>query len=155
MPLLLPALQSGLQSLFAGPPQAPAAALTRTLAAQSWVNAVQAWVVGIIPPSATVAPACAALSTQLASIFATHAAPFAGPAMDQAFASFAVTVGGGMAGYAPVPPVAPLGLANQFSAPHPATHADAATAIATLIDGWMRTGISTLIAPPNTPVPWS
>jgi hypothetical protein len=130
------------------------ATLTRQQAAQAWADAVQAWAVGIIPPSTTVTAACATLSTSLASIFAVHATPYAGPAMDAAFAAFALTVGGGMAGYVPVPPVAPLGLSSPFATNQP-DHATAATAVAALVDAWMRTGVSTLVAPPNTPVPWS
>lgn len=75
--------------------------------------------------------------------------------MESAFATFAVTVGGGMAGYAPTPPPSPVGFASQFGGPKPETAAAAASAIASLIDTWMKTGLSTLIAPPNTVVPWT
>lgn len=75
--------------------------------------------------------------------------------MESAFAAFAVTVGGGMAGYAPTPPPAPVGFAPQFAGAKPATASAAASAIASLIHAWMQTGIATLIAPPNTPQPWS
>jgi hypothetical protein len=75
--------------------------------------------------------------------------------MESAFAAFAVTVGGGMVGFTPTPPAAPVGFASQFGGPKPATAADAASQIASLIDTWMRSGIGTLIAPPNTPTPWT
>jgi hypothetical protein len=99
-----------------------------------------------------VAGAAAALQSSLASAFGTTDCA---PAMESAFAAFAVTVGGGMAGYVPTPPPAPVGFASQFAGPKPATHASAASAIASLIDTWMKTGLSTLVAPPNTIVPWS
>ena len=75
--------------------------------------------------------------------------------MESAFSTFAVTVGGGMAGFVPTPPPAPVGFASQFAGPKPATAAAASSAIASLIDTWMKTGLSTLVAPPNTVVPWS
>jgi hypothetical protein len=75
--------------------------------------------------------------------------------MESAFASFGATVGLGMAGFVPTPPAGPVGFASQFSGPKPATAQAAATAIAAIIDAWMRTGLSTLIAPPNTAVPWT
>lgn len=146
MPLALPALQSGLESAFASPPA------TVPQCAQAWADAVQSWAAGIMPASTTVAAAAATLAGALTSAFQ---APAAAPGMESAFAAFAASVGLGMAGFAPTPPVAPVGFAQQFGGPHPATHAAAAQAIAGLIDAWMRTGIGTLIAPPNTPVPWS
>lgn len=146
MPLALPALTSGLQSLFAAPPPDAASC------ANAWANAVDSWSASIIPASTAVSSACSTLAAALTSAFG---APDAAPAMESAFAAFAVTVGGGMAGYVPTPPPAPVGFASQFSGPKPATAADAASAIATLIDTWMRSGLSTLVAPPNTPVPWT
>jgi hypothetical protein len=148
MPLVLASLQSGLQSCFADPPA------TYAECAQAWADAAQAWAAAIVPASTTVSAAAAALSSALAGAFA---APDAIPGMESAFAAFAVTVGGGMAaaGYAPTPPAGPVGLVTEFAEPLPETHAEAATAIAGIIDTWMRTGIATLIAPPFTIVPWS
>lgn len=98
----------------------------------------------------------AAQATLAGALASAFAAPNAIPAMESAFAAFAVTVGVGMAPtFAAVPPAAPVGFAGQFGGPPPATHAAAASAIASLIDTWMRTGISTLVAPPNTPTPWT
>ncbi len=146
MPLSLSSLQSGLQSLFAAPPSDAAGC------ASGWSSAVQGWASGIVPPSSTVSTACGTLTGALTAAFLT---PAAAPLMEAAFAAFAVTVGGGMAGFAPTPPPAPVGFAAQFAGPKPPTHAAAASAIAGLIDSWMKTGIATLVAPPNTPVPWS
>ncbi len=146
MPLNASALSSGLASLFSNPPPSAGGC------AQQWASAVQSWCVGIIPASAAVSGAVSTLQGALASAFA---APDCAPALESAFAAFAVTVGGGMAGYVPTPPPAPVGFAAQFGGPKPATASEAASDIASLIDTWMKTGIGTLIAPPNTPQPWS
>jgi hypothetical protein len=146
MPLALPALTSGLQSCFSSPPA------TALECARAWADAVVGYASGILPASTTVTAAGDALAAALASAFQ---APAAAPLMESAFLQFATTVGLGMAGYAPVPPAGPVGFGPQFSGPHPTTHADAAQHIGTLIDAWMRLGVSTLIAPPNTPIPWS
>ena len=146
MPLNLPGLKSALQSEFASPPATSAAC------AQSWANAMQAYAVAIVPASTTVAAAAATLAGALATAFAS---PAAAPGMETAFAAFAVTVGGGMVGFVPTPPPAPVGFASQFAGPKPATHADAADAIGDLIQAWMSTGFGTLVAPPFTVVPWS
>jgi len=146
MPLNLFELKTRLEALFAAPPP------TREQCAQTWADAVQAYAVAILPASTTVTAAAAALSPALASAFAT---PLAGAGIDAAFAAFAATVGGGMLGYTPVPPVTPLGTALQFSGPKPATHAAAASQIGDLIHAWLTTGVSTLVAPPYTPQTWS
>jgi hypothetical protein len=113
---------------------------------------MQSYAVTIMPPSASVAAAVSTLSGALASAFA---APAAAPGMESAFAAFATTVGGGMAGFAPIPPPAPVGFASQFAGPYPETHEAAGDQIGTLIHSWMSTGSSTLIAPPNTLTPWT
>jgi hypothetical protein len=146
MPLNAAGLTSDLEALFAEPPP------TAAECAQAWADAAEAWASGIVPPSTTVSASKAALAASLTSAFAT---PAAAPLMETAFLTFATAVGLGMAGYAPVPPPDPIGLAVQFAGPKPPTHADAAQQIATLIDTWMRTGVSTLLVPPFTPVPWS
>lgn len=146
MPLVPSALSSGLQSVFASPPADAAGC------ANGWANAVESWCAAIIPASAAVSGAVSTLDSALASAFS---APDCAPALESAFAAFAVTVGGGMVGYAPTPPPGPVGFAPQFAGPKPATAADAASAIASLIDDWMKTGLSTLVAPPGTVVPWS
>jgi hypothetical protein len=146
MPLAAPALKSQLSSAFANPPPSHAAC------AQAWASAVQAYASGIVPPSTTVAAAAAVLAGSLATAFQSSNAA---PAMESAFAKFAGAVGLGMAGYVPTPPPGQVGFAAQFSGPKPATHAAAGEAIGGLIDMWMRTGLSTLAAPPGTVVPWS
>jgi hypothetical protein len=75
--------------------------------------------------------------------------------METAFAAFAVTVGGGMAGYAPTPPAVPVGFVSYFAGADAPTHAQAASDVAGLIDPWMKLGIATLLVPPFTVVPWS
>lgn len=146
MPLNASALSSGLASLFSSPPPGAAAC------AAQWASAVNSWASGVIPASATVSSAVSTLQGALAGAFAT---PDCAPAMETAFAAFAVAVGGGMAGYAPTPPSGPVGFAPYFSGPDAPTHAQAASDIAGLIDPWMKTGFSTLLVPPNTVVPWS
>lgn len=146
MPLAIAALQSGLLSVASDPPGGP------TDCAAAWADAVSAWAAGIVPPSSAVAAAAGVLEGALASAFqTTNAAPL----MESAFLTFATSVGGGMAGYVPTPPVAPIGFATEFAPPYPASHAEAAANIASLIDTWMRTGIATLAVPPNTVLPWS
>ena len=146
MPLNASSLSSGLASLFSGPPPSAGGC------AAQWASSVQSWAVGIVPPSAAVSGAVSTLQGALSSAFAS---PNCAPALESAFAAFAVTVGGGMVGYAPTPPPGQVGFASQFAGPKPATAAAAASAIASLIDTWAKTGLSTLIAPPNTVVPWS
>lgn len=146
MPLNESALSGGLTSLFSNPPPSAAAC------AEQWASATQSWASGIVPASTTVASAAATLRSSLASAFGV---PDSAQAMESAFATFAASVGAGMTGFVPTPPPAPIGFASQFSGPKPATASDAAHAISTRIDTWMRTGLSTLIAPPNTVTPWS
>lgn len=146
MPLVVATLQSALASAFAAPSP------DYVSCAQAWANAMVSYASPIVPASTTVQAAGTALAGSLASAFA---APSAIPGMESAFSAFAASVGLGMVGFAPAPPPAPVGFAQQFSGPKPATHSAAAQAIAGLIDAWMRTGLSTLLAPPNTVVPWS
>jgi hypothetical protein len=147
MPLSLPALSSGLADGFARP-----AADAAGCAAQ-WADAVKSHATAIVPASATVEAAAAALEGQLAEAFS---APSAISGMESAFAAFAAAVGGGMAGWTPVPPPGPVGFAAHFAQdPPPATHSDAAGEVASLVDTWMKTGSATLIAPPFTVTNWT
>lgn len=146
MPLNAPGLKSDLTALMADPP--PTAAECAT----AWADAVEAYASGIVPPSTTVSSARGALESALAAAFAT---PAAAAAMEAAFAAFATTVGSGMAGFTPTPPPAPVGFAAGFLPPFPETHSDAGDKYGQLIDDWLTTGSSALIAPPNTVVPWS
>jgi hypothetical protein len=75
--------------------------------------------------------------------------------METAFASFASTVGTGMApAFIATPPPGAVGFAAQFAGPYPETHADAGDQIGSLIDTWMRTGTA-VPSGGGSPVPWS
>lgn len=146
MPLDLPGLRADLEELFESPPA------TRALCGEAWGAAVEAYATAIVPASTAVSAAAAALGSALAAAFSLTSGV---SAMETAFATFAVAVGGGMAGYVPTPPPSPVGFAVQFGGPFPATHAEAAQQIGDLIHAWMTTGTATLATPPNTIVPWS
>jgi hypothetical protein len=146
LPLNPASLQSSLDSLFANPPG------SRAECAQAWADAINGYAAAIVPASTTVAAAVATLASSLASAFA---APSAAAPFDAALAAFAVTVAGGMLpAFAGVPPPAPLNVNAQLGIIQ-STHAAAAAAWAAMIDAWFRTGTATLVAPPNTLVPWS
>lgn len=145
MPLNLVALTSGLESVASSPPSTSAAC------ADEWADAVESFALAIVPPSTTVSAAAAALAAALAGAFA---APAAAPGMELAFTAFASTVSGGMAGFVPTPPPAPVGFAAQFAGPYPPTHGAAALAVGGIIDTWMRTGTATP-AGGGAPVNWS
>lgn len=144
MPLNSGKLRAGILDVCSNPAETAAGC------AQQWAQAMGDYAAGIVPPSATVTAARSALATALAGAFAT---PFAAPLMEIAFAAFAVTVGGGQVGFVPVPPPRPVGFAALLAVIAP-THADAATAVTTLVDTWMRSGSSTPVAG-GSPVPWS
>ncbi len=145
MPLSADVLAKALEQVFVAPPE------TAPACAQAWADAVETYASSIVPPSTTVSAAAASLSAALTAAFL---APAAVPAMEAAFAAFVVALGGGMAGFTPVPPAGPVGFAQLFQAA-PQTHADAAAGIADAIHTWMTTGTATLIAPPFTASPWS
>lgn len=151
MPLNPAALTSSPGLPGAGGADYPA---TRAECAQAWATAVGAWATGIIPASTTVVAAQATLQTALLSAFGGPDAATVATAMDAAFLAFATTVGGGMAGFVPVPPVAPVGFALLFASPA-ATRADGVAKVATRLQSWMITGVSTLAVPPFTPTIWS
>lgn len=146
MPLNPASLQSALESLFSAPPASEADC------AHAWADAVGNYAAAIVPASLAVSAAAEALAGALQSAFAT---PSAATAFDAAFLSFATTIGEGMApAFTGTPPPLPLNIANQLAIPQD-THAAAAAAFTTLIDGWFRTGTAVLVAPPNTLVNWS
>lgn len=146
MPLNPASLQSDLQTLFEDPPA------TAADCAQAWASAIQGYASGIVPPSTTVATAASALVASLQSAFES---PSAASAFDAALATFAATTGAGMLPlYTGTPPAAPLNVASLLSTTRD-THAQAAADFTTLIDAWMKTGIATLVAPPNTPQLWA
>ncbi len=128
--------------------------------AATWAAAVGAWAAGIAPPSATVSAAQTALQSTLAGLFATQRATAPevvalAASLESAHLTFATAVGLGMAGYAPVPPVGPVGFADILSASSRDTSQLAADDIADALDLWMKTGVATLIAPPFTVLTWS
>lgn len=145
MALLLSALTAGLESVAADPPA------TEALCAVDWADAVEAYAIGIVPPSTTVVAAAAVLSIALTAAFNLAAAA---PAMETGFATFALAVGGGMAGFVSTPPPGIVGFVAQFAGPKPTTHAAAATAVGGIIDIWMRTG-SSVPTGGGPPIPWS
>jgi len=146
MPLNASGLKDDLEALASEPePDIPGCA-------QQWAEAMGAYAASIVPASTAVAAATATLKTALESAFAL---PAAATSMETAFLAFATTVGGGMApGFVATPPPAPIGFATQFAGPHPATHAEAAQAIADLVDAWMKTGTATPSGG-GSPVAWS
>lgn len=146
MPLNLASLQSSLEELFSHPPA------TGAECAQAWADAVNGYAAAIVPPSTTVAAGIPTLASALQTAFSS---PSAAAGFDAAFAAFATTVASGMLPtFTGVPPPAPLNIAAQLTVPQE-THAAAAAAFAALLDAWFRTGTATLVAPPNTLVPWS
>lgn len=155
MPLDKPGLQSALATFFADPPIVVVGdevdvTASRAACAQEWADALQSYAAGIVPASSTVAAAATTLAGALATAFAS---PSAATPFDVAITAFATTVGSGMAGFTPVPPPAPLGIAAQLAVTQ-STHAAAAAAFATKIDTWMRTGTATPL-PSGSPVNWS
>jgi len=121
-------------------------------AAQAWADAVESYAAAIIPASTTVSTAAATLKGALQTAFDSGAA--AG-GMETAFASFASTVGTGMApSFTATPPPGEVGFASQFAGTHPETHAAAGAQVASLIDAWMKTGTATPSAG-GSPVNWS
>lgn len=145
MPLSLSTLESELEGLFADPPSSIAEC------AQGWADAIEAYASDMMPPSSTVSSAASTLAGALTAAFAIPGG--AAPLMEVAFLAFGVTVGGGMVPLIAVPPAAPVGFATQFLV-HPATHAEAASQIAGLIDTWMKLGTANTV-PPTSPIPWS
>lgn len=121
--------------------------------ANQWASAVEAYAAAIVPPSLAISTAAQALAGALASAFAK---PDAIPDMESAFTQFATAVAAGMLPtYTGTPPAGPVGFAPHFESAAPATHAVAASDIASLIDTWMKTGTAVLVAPPNTPLTWT
>jgi len=134
MPLLPAGLSSDLEGIAADPPA------TAAECAQAWADAMEAYAAGIIPASTTASAAAATLATALAGAFGARPAA---ALLETAFLAFATTVGGGMAGFTPTPPPAPVGFAVLFAGPNASTHAAGAAAMSGIIDTWMRTGTAT------------
>jgi len=137
----------------------PTTSIDPIVVAAQWQSAVQAYAANIVPASTTVAAASASLAGTLTGIFSTGGDPASKAAgMEAAFLAWATAIGAGMVGFTPIPPVAPIGFAAEFAKPPnlwATTHAAAAALWAGKIDVWLKTGSATLIAPPNTVVPWT
>ena len=146
MPLVPANLQSDLQSISARP------GATVADCAAAWATAVRTYAAAVVPQSTSSAAAGAALEASLASAFAT---PAAAQLMDAALATFAATLGAGMApAFVAVPPPAPLGFATLFAEPYPPTAEAFAVKLSTAVDTWMRTGTATPSVG-GSPVPWT
>lgn len=145
MALNLAALEAGLESVASSPPA------TSALCAEAWADAIEAYALAIVPASTTVSLAAIALASDFLSAFTSGNAA---PVMELALAQFAITVGGGMAGFIATPPPGPVGFAAEFAPPFPATHAAAAASVGALIDTWVRTGTATPSGG-GAPVNWS
>lgn len=146
MPLDPDGLKSDLESLASDTHDDNASA------AQAWADAVEAYAAAIVPASTTVSAAAETLSGALTTAFESGDA--AGP-METAFATFAATVGTGMApAFTATPPPGEVGFASQFAGAHPETHADAGDQVGALIDAWMKTGTATPSGG-GSPVNWS
>jgi hypothetical protein len=122
--------------------------------ATEWAAAVEAWASSIVPPSTTIAAARATLE---GAILAAFQSPAVAPALDAAFAAFAVTVAAGMLPLnTGVPPPGPVGFAALLATvPAPSTRQAGVDLIANAIHAWGGTGSATLVAPPYTVVPWT
>lgn len=64
--------------------------------------------------------------------------------MESAFSEFASDLSMGMdKSYITIPPATSVGFENLFTLPHPKTHKEAASRLATAIDNWLKTGKAT------------
>ena len=142
-------LRTNLQGLFENPNSDP------VVLAGQWKSVMQSYASGLVPPSTTVSTAAATLKTTLQALFAAPGSP-AAAAMDAAFLAFGATVAGGqLPTFTGIPPSGPPGFVAGVAPPFPTTNAAAATKWANIIHAWMKTGSATLVAPPNTPTPWT
>jgi hypothetical protein len=123
-------------------------------AAAAWADAIEAYASGIVPPSTTVTSARATFQTAMQAVMRCVDPATTVAQLEAAFLAFATSVGAGMTGFVPTPPPGPVGFA-ALGAATPPTFAAAAATWAAAIDTWFHTGTATLVAPPNTLVPWS
>ena len=115
----------------------------------AWAQAMEDLCTDIVPASTTVAAAAATLETALTGFNAPGAAQ---ALFDTALLAFVITVGGGMAGFTPTPPIAPTGLTY----PEEDDAQDAADAIIDTVHTWLQTGTAQAAGgPPPPPVNWS
>lgn len=124
---------------------------TAAACAADWASTMADYAAGVVPASLGVTAAAAVLQGALTSAFS--AANGTGVAMlESAFTAFGVAVGAGMLpAFVATPPSGPVG----FSGLTATTSASAAaSAMAGLIDTWMRTGSATPSVG-GAPVIWS
>jgi hypothetical protein len=131
---------------------------TGAAVAQKWATAVGAWAAAIVPASTTVAAAKTVLQATLTTLFSTphsttELTAFAS-SLEAAHLTFATAVGLGMAGagFTSTPPTGEVGFSGLLTSDPRDTSQDAADDIADALDTWMKGGLGTPIAPPNTPV---
>jgi len=158
MPLDLATLNADLVELATNP--------TDSFAGQAaaWAGANENHVKGIIPILVDEgAAATVVLEAQLVTAFTAMAEEGATPAgnavlLEAAFVQYAAQLiipPNRDPLYTHVVPPAPVGFAPLFAAGASQTIEEFATSFSSLIDIWMKTGTSTLIAPPFTVVNWS
>ena len=144
-------LQRGMDQKFSGFDKFPENALQ---AADLWANAVFEYSKGVIQPSTTASTAKSAMQATLlgAVLPGAWAAIF-----PTALTSYAATLGLGMAGYTSVPPVfTPAEFQPVWAIGFAGGTSEAVIdALVQVIDTKFKTGVWTLIAPPNTTGPWS
>lgn len=138
----------------------PTTSIDPAVVADLWRAACAAYAAGIVPPSTTVAAASTALAATLTGVFSTGGTgPAKAAAMEAAFLAWATAIGLGMLpAFASTPPAGLIGFAAEFAKPPDqwlTTYALAAAFWSSAIDVWMKTGIATLVAPPNTPQLWA
>ncbi len=147
MPLNVATLRQSLENMIASPGGDAAEC------AQLWGDALESYVSAVAPPSLAVQAALGALRSGLAVAFADPNVP-AAPQMETAFASFGLSLAGGMApAFVGVPPPAPVGWAALFAGPFRDVETAAAD-FAAALDTWIRTGTATPSVG-GAPVPWS
>lgn len=148
MPLNSTSLHDDLLDLFEDP------GATIAACADAWGSAMEGCCSGIVPPSTTVSAAAGVLKTQLAAAFALSY-PASVASIELAFTAFGTAVGLGMLpAYAATPPAGPVGFSDLVGTTRD-TYEEAATDTTSLLMTFLGTGTATLVAPPNTVLPWS
>ena len=151
MPLNTPGLTSDLESLFASPGTAGDPPATTNLTVQTaWADAIRAYTTAIVP--AVPAPAQDAARLALLGALSGLSTPNqAVTVLSAGLVTYAASLAAGMTPPGTPPPL-PLSttLAPVASAIY-TSHAAAASAWATVIDAWFRTGLSGV----NPFPPWS
>lgn len=162
MPLDPEKLQSDLEEFFADPPVVLGAdgavdeAGTKAACGARWGSIMGSYAAGITPPSTTVSAASTQLGSDMALVMDGNDPVSSAAGVELAFATFAASVGAGMALAVPpftaTPPGGAVGFALQLATPQE-THAKAAAEFAALIHKWMGTGTA-VPASGGPSVPW-